>query len=229
MQIAIDTSTNTAGLAIVKEGKVIAELNWRCGLNHTVQLLPNLSHLMENSRLDIKDTDCVIAAIGPGSYNGLRVGISTAKGLAFSLGIPVIGIGTLEAEAWQHAGTELPVCPVLNAGREEIVTAVFRKKDGEWRQTMEEQLMTVEALCDRVDEKTLFCGEYLPSVSDELKSRLGERAVIVSPLSGMRRAAFLAELGLKRFEAGDYDNPTTLQPRYFRGPSITKPKPGKGK
>jgi tRNA threonylcarbamoyl adenosine modification protein YeaZ len=227
MQIAIDTSTNIAGLALIKDGSVIAELNWRCGLNHTTQLLPNLSSLMENNRLDIGETDCVIVAVGPGSYNGLRVGISTAKGLAFSLGVPIIGISTLEAQAWQHAAAGLPVCPVLNAGREEIAAAVYRNIDGEWRQLVEEQLMTVEALCERTVEKTLFCGEYLAEIADELRSLLGDRAVIVSPLSGIRRAAFLAELGLKRFEAGEYDNPTTLQPHYFRGPSISKPKPGK--
>jgi hypothetical protein len=64
-------------------------------------------------------------------------------------------------------------------------------------------------------------------VAGELKERLGEKAVIVSPVTGIRRAGFLAELGLKRFEAGDFDDPVTLQATYFRGPSITKPKPGK--
>jgi tRNA threonylcarbamoyl adenosine modification protein YeaZ len=224
MQIAIDTSTSVAGLALVEDGKVLAELNWRCGQNHTVQLLSNLSHLLNQNELNIQKTDCIIVARGPGSYNGLRVGISTAKGLAFSLSIPIIGISTLEAEAYQYAETGLPVCPILDAGREEIATAIYRKKGNQWQQIVDEHLTTIDVLCAEISGKTLFCGEYLPSVADELTSRLEEKAVIASPVAGLRRAGFLAELGLRRFEAGDYDNPTTLQPSYFRGPAITSPR-----
>ncbi len=227
MQIAIDTSTNIAGLALVADGKILAELNWRCGQNHTAQLQSNLSFLLDRNGLDIKSADCIIVARGPGSYNGLRVGISTAKGLAFSLGVPVIGISTLEAEAYQYAETGLPVCPVLNAGREEIATAIFRKEDNRWRQIVDEHLTTIGELCAGIAEKTLFCGEYLPSVSDELAARLQEKAVTISPVTGLRRAGYLAELGLRRYQSGDYDDATTLQPRYFRGPSITSP--GRGK
>ncbi|MFC2070688.1 tRNA (adenosine(37)-N6)-threonylcarbamoyltransferase complex dimerization subunit type 1 TsaB [Chloroflexota bacterium] len=227
MQIAIDTSTRTAGMALVQDGIVIAELNWRSGQNQTIQLLSNLSHLLKQIGLDIQSADCIIVARGPGSYNGLRVGISTAKGIAFSLGVPIVGVSTLEAEAYQYAETGLPVCPVLNAGREEVATAIYVKKGNQWQQIVEEHLTTVDALCAEITGKTLFCGEYLPSIADEIKDRLKGKAVIVSPVTGLRRAGFLAELGLKRFEAGDYDNTTTLQPSYFRGPSITMPKSGK--
>jgi hypothetical protein len=73
----------------------------------------------------------------------------------------------------------------------------------------------------------VFCGEYVYQIEDELKTKLGDKAKVISPVAGMRRAGFLAELGLKRIEAGDYDDTATLQPHYFRGPSITKPKSGK--
>jgi len=109
MQLAIDTSTDTASLALVQDSEVLAELTWRCGQNHTTQLLPHLSHLLNQVNLSLQSASCIIVARGPGSYNGLRVGISTAKGLAFSLGIPIIGISTLEAEAYQHAEIGLPV------------------------------------------------------------------------------------------------------------------------
>lgn len=227
MQVAIDTSTDTAGLALVQDGEILAELSWRCGRNHSTQLLPNLSHLLEQAGLSLQSADCIIVARGPGSYNGLRVGISTAKGLAFSLGIPIVGISTLEAEAYQHAGTGLPVCPIFNAGREEIATATYQQKNGKWSQTADERLTTIEELCSGITVKTLFCGEFVPSVAAELKTLLKQKAVILSPSAGLRRAGFLAELGLKRFKAGDCDDPASLQPRYFRGPSITKPKAGK--
>lgn len=224
MQIAIDTSTDTASLALVQDGEVLAELTWRCGQNHTTQLLPHLSHLMNQANLSLQAADGIIVAKGPGSYNGLRVGISTAKGLAFSLGIPLVGISTLKAEAYQHAEIGLPICPIFNAGREEIAAAIYQMKGGEWCQLTAEHLTTVEALCSEITTKTVFCGEFVPSIADELKKRLKQKAFILPPVAGLRRAGFLAELGLKRIKAGDYDNPTTLQPLYFRSPAITKPK-----
>lgn len=227
MQIAIDTSTDTASLAITQDNEVQAELTWHCEQNHTVQLLTNLSYLLKITDLSLKSVDCIIVTRGPGSYNGLRVGISTAKGLAFSLGIPLIGISTLEAEAYQHAETGLPVCPIFNAGREEIATATYQKKSGHWRQLTAEQLTTLEVLCSQIVTRTIFCGEYMTTISTELKKQLKQKAVVLPPAAGLRRASFLAELGIRRFQAGDFDNPTTLQPLYFRGPSITQPRPGK--
>ncbi|MEE8418980.1 MAG: tRNA (adenosine(37)-N6)-threonylcarbamoyltransferase complex dimerization subunit type 1 TsaB [Dehalococcoidales bacterium] len=225
--MAIDTSTDIAGLALLRDDRIVAELNWLCGRSHSTQLLPSLNRLLEQAGLSLEEAECVIVARGPGSYNGLRVGISTAKALAYSLGIPVIGISTLEGEAYQHAGTGLPVCPLFNAGREEIATATFQQEGGQWRQLLEERLTTLDALCSEVTEKTLFCGEFVPVIADRLKKQLKEKAVIPSQAGLLRRAGFLAELGLKRFRAGDSDDPATLQPHYFRGPSITKPKTAK--
>ncbi len=224
MQLAIDTSTDTASLALVQDDEVLAELTWRCGQNHSTQLLPHLSHLLNQAKMNLQSADCIIVAKGPGSYNGLRVGISTAKGLAFSLGIPIVGISTLEVEAYQHAETGLPVCPIFNAGREEIATATYQRKRNKWCQLTAEHITTVETLCSRITTKTVFCGEFIPFIAAQLRKQLKHRAIILSPAAGLRRASFLAELGLKRLKAGDYDDPATLQPLYFRGPSITKPK-----
>ncbi len=209
---------------MVQDSEVLAELTWRCGQHHSTQLLPNLSHLLKQTGLNLQSADCIIVARGPGSYNGLRVGISTAKGLAFSLNIPIVGISTLEAEAYQYAETGLPVCPIFNAGREEIATAIYRKKGNQWRQLAEERLTTIDALCAEITAKTVFCGEFVPLIADKLRGHLKQKAVILSPAHGLRRAGFLAELGLKRFRAGDYDSTASLQPFYFRGPSITKAK-----
>jgi len=130
MQLAIDTSTDRASIAIVQDNDVLAEFTWRCGQNHTRQLLPNLEHLLRQFELNPVEITGIIVARGPGSFNGLRVGISVAKGLAFSLGIPIIGVSSLEAEAYQHAETGLPVCPIFNAGRGEIATAIIQVKTG---------------------------------------------------------------------------------------------------
>jgi len=224
MLLAIDTSTDTASLALVTDSQVIAELTWCCGQNHTVELLPQLIHLLSQARLSIESASGIIVARGPGSFNGLRVGVSTAKGLAFSLGIPVVGISTLEVEAYQHAETGLPVCPIFSAGRGEIATAIYQKKYNKWLKLAAEHITTVEALCSQIITRTIFCGDFISIIDTQLRGQLRQRVVIPPPATRLRRAGFLAELGQRRLAAGNYDNPATLQPLYLRRPPITKPK-----
>jgi tRNA threonylcarbamoyl adenosine modification protein YeaZ len=222
--VAIDTSTDIASLALVKDGVTLAELAWRSGQNHTVQLLSNLEHLLKLVGSNPGDLTGVIVAKGPGSFNGLRVGISAAKGLAFSLNITIVGIDTLEAEAYQYALTGLPIRPISNAGRNEIATALFRKMEDGWKRFEEDRITTVEELCTEIKERTLFCGEYLPAFSSQLAAKLGEKAVIVNQTTDMRRAAYVAELGMLKIAAGETDNVATLQAVYLRRPAITTAK-----
>ncbi len=224
MQLAIDTSTDMASIALVEGSQVLAELTWRCGKNHSTELLSQLTHLLNQNKLNIQSTSAIIVAKGPGSFNGLRVGISTAKGLAFSLAIPIVGISTLEVEAYQHAEAGLPVCPIFNAGRGEIATAMYQKKRNEWCQLIAEHITTVDTLCSQIKAKTIFCGEFVPFIANELRKQLKQRAIIPPCATLLRRASFLAELGQQRLKAGNYDNPASLQPLYLRRPSITKPK-----
>ena len=225
MYLAIDTSTNLASIAVVQDGQMVGEYTWHCGQNHTTELLPTLTNTLNQFKLSMPSIKGIIVAIGPGSFNGLRVGVSTAKGLAFSLGIPIVGISTLSAAAYPYAETGLPICPIHNAGRGEIATAIYRKKRQKWCQVMAENITTVDALCPTITTKTIFCGELTPDTAYQFKQQLGRKAVTISsPAARLRRAGYLAELGLKRLEAGDFDNPATLQPLYLRRPHITKPK-----
>ncbi|NOQ18008.1 MAG: tRNA (adenosine(37)-N6)-threonylcarbamoyltransferase complex dimerization subunit type 1 TsaB [Dehalococcoidales bacterium] len=224
MQLAIDTSTDTASLALTKDGKVYAELTWCCGRNHSVQLLPRLANLLSQAGLSPDSLSGIIVARGPGSYNGLRVGISTAKGLAFSLRIPIVGISTLEAAAYQHAETNLPICPIFQAGRGEIATAIYQTRYNRWHKICSEQITTLEALCSEITTRTIFCGEITPLTSTRLRELLRQKALIASPAARLRRGGFLAELGEKQLKAGSYDNPATLNPLYLRRPHITRPK-----
>jgi tRNA threonylcarbamoyl adenosine modification protein YeaZ len=222
--LAIDTSTDTASLALVRDETVLAELTWRSGQNHTTQLLPNLNHLFNLTGTNAKLLAAVIVAQGPGSFNGLRVGVSAAKGLAFSLGIPIIGVNSLETAAYQYADTGLPICPIFNAGRSEVATAIYQKKYGKWQQLVAADIVTVEYLCSQTIKMTLFCGEYLPSVVAQISTLLKKKAVIPPATTDLKRASFLAELGRQRLNAGKIDDPATLQPIYLRRPPITQAK-----
>ena len=220
MELAIDTSTEVAGIALSSQGEIIAELTWHAGQSHTTELVPKLNCILEQTKLNLKDINGVIVAKGPGSFNGLRVGMSFAKGLTLSLNVPIIGISTIEVEAFPYAATALPVCPIQNAGRGEIATALFQTKRGKWRRVVEEHITTVEKLISEISGPTVFCGEITRDVVLQLEGKLGRKARIIKGSAGLRRAGCLAELGWKRLEAGDFDHSPTLEPLYLRRPSI---------
>ncbi len=225
MQIAIDTSTDIAGLALVQDCEIITELSWQCGQNHTVELYPRLDFLLSRSGMDIDRADCIFVARGPGSFNGLRVGVAAAKGLAFSLGIPIIGIGTLESTAYRFAAAGLPVCAVQNAGREEIAAAVYQQKPRKgWTRLAEEHLTTVKGLINEIPRETLFCGEINAATLESIKKVLGKKAVLPPFSLKVRSAVYLAELGRLRLLKNDFNNLAALQPIYLRKPPITERK-----
>ena len=158
-ELAIDTSTETAGIALSNQGKMIAELNWHTGQSHTTELTANLTFIFKQAMIDLKDISCVIVAKGPGNFNGLRVGMSFAKGFALSLHIPIVGISTLEVEAFPYASTVLPICPIQNAGRGEIAAALFQTKRGKWHRLIEEHITTIERLIPEITGPTIVSWE----------------------------------------------------------------------
>jgi tRNA threonylcarbamoyladenosine biosynthesis protein TsaB len=223
MELAIDTSTNSCSIGLSRQGETIAELTWHSGQSHTVELVPNILRLLNQNKTSPQSLTAVFVAKGPGSFNGLRVGISTAKGLALALNIPLVGISTLEIEAYPFAFTKFPVCPIHNAGRGEIATALYQQTD-DWRCLSEEHITTVDTLCRQIKQKTLFCGEIPASVAEQLQQKLGTSAIIPDAVARLRHASFLIVLGWQRLNKGDIDNTATLQPLYLRLPPITQRK-----
>ena len=223
MELAIDTSSNIVSVALSHKGEILASLTWQTTQNHTIELLPNLVCLLQRARVELSSIEAIIVSKGPGSFNGLRVGISTAKGLAFTLNIPLLGINTLEAEAYAFAFTGLPLRPIHKAGREEIATALYRQKDNEWQCLEVENLTTVKTLCRRVKRKTLFCGEIPADIIREIQQNLSRQAII-SQSNSPSRASSLTILGWQKLSKGEHDDLVALQPLYLRPPHITKPK-----
>jgi len=221
MELAIDSSTDTASLALSRHGEVQAEFSWLSEQNHTVEMMPNLLHLLAQARIQLNDLEAIVVAKGPGSFNGVRVGVATAKALAFTLTIPLVGISTLEVEAFPYAATGKPVCPVQNAGRGEIATARYQLQNGVWQRFVAEHITTVEELCAGISGEAIFCGRFSDDIAQRITGLLGDRAIVSH---GLRRAGFLAELGWRRLEANDTDDPTALQPVYLRPPSVTTPR-----
>jgi len=223
VELAIDTSTDFCSIGLSQQGEMIAELTWHSGQNHTVELVPNITRLLNQSESSPQSLDAIFVAKGPGSFNGLRVGMSTAKGLACALDIPLIGIGTLEVEAYPFAFTKLPICPIHNAGRGEIAAAVYQLKDI-WRCLTPEHITTADAICRQTKRKTIFCGEIPSSIVEELKKGLARYAIIPDAAARLRHAGNLATLGWQRLGRGQCDDAASLQPLYLRQPPITQRK-----
>lgn len=224
MLLALDTSTRYASIALYDENGVQGEYTWRVGQNHTEDLVPHVSELMQAAHVAPADLTGIVVALGPGSFNGLRVALSAGKGLAIALHIPLVGVSTLEAVAYQHGALSLPVRPILAGGGPEIATALYRVVRNRWAQMEEPHLASVDDISAATNQRTLFCGEIAPALAAELRQRLDTSAVIAPAAANARRAGYLAELGWYRITDGQVDDPAALQPLYLRRPHITESK-----
>ena len=221
MELAIDTSTNMAGVALSEKGNVLADITWRTEQNHTVELIPKIIYILQLQKANIRDVKAIAVASGPGSFNGLRVGLGSAKGMAFALGIPLVAISTLEMMAFPHAQSGLPVCPIVNAGRSAIAAALFQSCNGKWNRVVAEHITTIEELCAEIKEQTVFCGEISPEISMRLGQKLGDKALFPEESAMPRRVGYLSGLGWRRIEASDFDDIRAVQPLYLKRPAIT--------
>ena len=134
--------------------------------------------------------------------------------------MPLVGVSTLEIEAYQHAASAMPLCPLNDAGRGELAAALFQYQHGCWTRLKEEHITSLEALIRSARRRTLFCGEVPSWARPLLEERLGSKALFVGTAEALRRAGALAELGWKRLSIGDADDVATLQPLYLRRPPV---------
>ncbi|MFQ5595811.1 MAG: tRNA (adenosine(37)-N6)-threonylcarbamoyltransferase complex dimerization subunit type 1 TsaB [Anaerolineae bacterium] len=219
MILAIDTATQSAGLAIFDPDReiILAEQTWHSRVNHTVELTPNLRAMLDTQHLTTSDLTGIVVARGPGSFTGLRIGMSVGKALAYAHGIEIAAVPTLDVIAHAQAARELPLWAILQAGRERIVAACY-PVDGPPPSQEEYKNTTLPELADQIDYATLFSGELDAAGVTQLKQTLGELAVVVSPANRVRRPAHLAEAGWQALAAGRADDPVTLAPIYLHRP-----------
>jgi len=220
VELSIDTASDWASVALSQEGRLKGEVTWRCYREHSTQLMPMVETLLSRLRVDKSELTAVFVCTGPGSYAALRVGVSTAKGLAFALGVPIVGVGRLEIEAYQHAACGSPVCALHRAGRGEVAWAVYQGPKAKWREIASPRMSSPQEMMTYLPKDTLLCGEE----DDRLEEMLAETDVAVAP--SRRRADYLAELGWRRLAAGQADAVRALAPLYLREPAIGPQKPG---
>ncbi len=218
MELSIDTASEIASVALSREGVLEAEVTWRCRRNHTAELLSTIDRLLVQGGASKEELTAVFACTGPGMYTGLRVGVSTAQGLAYALKLPAVGIGRLELDAYQHAAFPGRIVAVHRAGRGELAWAAYRSRP--WRQVTAPRLDWPAEVVRRARGRSLFCGEADEELAAAIAEALGDKAVIAGAAASVRRAASLAELGYRRLADGQGQDPAALRVVYLRPPAI---------
>jgi len=242
--LALDSSTRQASIALCTEETLLGEYIWQVGNNHSVELLERIQRLVTECGVDMPGVEAVAVATGPGSFNGLRVAVATAKTLAFSLSLPLIGVSTLDVIAAHQQQWHGPLCALLEAGRSELYAACYTfdaiaeahlltysmRRLSDYLLESPQQLALY--LAEHVGEwvgvpgkrqlpSILFCGEVSAASRHALIQELPASSLFLSPLQTARRASVLAALAFERYQSGVLDDPMLLEPLYLRRPSIT--------
>ena len=223
MYLVIDTATRDLGVALMDEAEVAGQFHWRTRQNHTKELVPAIRHLLDKAGIGLSDLKGIVVSLGPGGFSGLRVGMTTAKGLAVGTSAPLVAVHTLDAAAYPMSGLGAPVCALMPVGRGEVAAAIYGTSGSEMEKTVDEHLTTIEALAGTIEEATIFCGPMTEGMEVELKDRTGERGLVPWGVGWASRVVAMGEIGIRKIGRGEADDPVTLQPLYIRRPSITKP------
>jgi tRNA threonylcarbamoyladenosine biosynthesis protein TsaB len=218
--LAIETSTLFGGLALMdSETGLMAEVRMSVKASHSERVMLNVDHVLKETGLSVGDLDAIAVSTGPGSFTGLRIAMSTAKGLSFASGVNVVGIPTLEAFAWALPLSCYPVCPMLDARRKEVYAGVFRINAGtRLERIMSETPIKPSYLADKLKElgPVVLMGQGAVFYKKVFEDSLGENAHFAPQHLMAPSPAALAYAGLKRVLAGDFDDPATIAPLYIR-------------
>lgn len=214
--IGFETATLTGSVAVVDESSVIGEISLNVKATHSEKLMVAMDQLLVISGLTINDMDGIAISVGPGSFTGLRIGLSAAKGLAFASGKPLIAIPTLDALALNVPFSKHLVCPVLDARKGEVYAAIYRP-DGQIPQKMTEDMVIKPSLLgEMIKEETLFLGDGVYPYRTFFKEQLKDLYHEAPPTLLAPRASNVAMLAMARLKKGEFNDPFSLVPKYIR-------------
>ena len=226
--LGIDSSGLVAAAALVDDGRLTADYRIDHKKTHSQTLLPMISEIMRMSECDPGSLDLIAVAAGPGSFTGLRIGASTAKGLAYAGDIPIVPVSTLEALAWQLCDNEGIVCPVMDARRGQAYTALYRMQPV-WKSTDGADSVMIEELSPRaadmgdvierinaLGERTIFIGDGIPVFAQLIAGKTEVPYRCAPPWRNRQSAAALAYLGERKYMKGVSETADTFAPVYLR-------------
>ncbi len=215
--LAIETAGMVGSVALVADGMCIAENSLQSHLTHSRRLLVGIDQLMEGARLSLADIDAVVVSMGPGSFTGLRIGLSTAKGLIMATEKPLIGVSTLDSLACQLMFVPQLICPILDARKKEVFCALYRcDAQGYARRTSDYMVLSPERLAEEIHEPTVFVGDGIQAYGSLFKSVLGDNAMFSPTEIFFPRAASIGMLAISKFRERNFLDPVTATPTYIR-------------
>ncbi|MCE5196108.1 MAG: tRNA (adenosine(37)-N6)-threonylcarbamoyltransferase complex dimerization subunit type 1 TsaB [Negativicutes bacterium] len=217
--IAIDAATRYSGLALLQDETVLAECIISSGKTHSQRLLPALDFLLREAGYAITQIEAIVVTEGPGSFTGLRIGMSTAKGLAQGLNCPLVGVSTLEAWAAGFAGGNGLILPLLDARRGEFYTALYRRRDQQLETLIEpcqRKLTELAAMIQPYPELVWPIGDAMETYREAVLQVLGDRSRLAPDCQRLPRPAMLGTLGYHKLQKGQNTSLFALRLQYLR-------------
>ena len=217
LELQIDTSTRYASVGLSREGRTLVEIAWRSERNHSVELVPAVNRALDQAGAEIGDLDAVFAASGPGGFSALRVGMSTAKAIAFTSSIPLVTLGTLELELHPFSDLPQPVRAIMSAGRTRLYVGSLNPGD----ENAEIGLQDLDSFLESLSPDAFYCGEAVPDLESEIRERLGSDAMLSPARPPSRHASTLAHLGYAKLQSGHTSDAATVSPVYLRSSQVS--------
>lgn len=222
--LAIDTSSQSASCALLAEGLLLGEFYTNVRLTHSQTALPMVDNLLHQTRVTLQEVDLFAVTVGPGSFTGLRIGLSAVKGMAHALGRPCVGVSTLEALAYNFYGQDCVVAPVLDARCSQVYTALFRWEGEQLVRLEEDAALPIEELAARlknIESSVFLVGDGADLCYNKIKEQLPALRV-ASPVLRYTRASALALAAQRAADAGRVISPEQLVPAYLRLPQAER-------
>ncbi len=220
--LAVDTSANTATVAIIKDYRLLAEEIVNHKKTHSETLMPMIDLALKRCDMDISDIDLFAVANGPGSFTGLRIGVSTIKGLAHGLSKPVVEISTLEGMANNVFMADAIISPIMDARRAQVYNGVYQWEDGVLEELTPPRALAIEECVEdllKYNKKVIFLGDGVPVHKNYIKSVMKDMAVFAPPSCNDQRASSLATVAMKKEEK---KTAFEVKPVYLRKPQAER-------
>jgi tRNA threonylcarbamoyladenosine biosynthesis protein TsaB len=218
--LGIETATATASVGVVDGERVLAERTLGMMRSHAVSILPLIDETLHQAGVVLRDLRAVAVSIGPGSFTGLRIGLSVAKGLVLTCGLGIVAVPTLEALAQAAAADGAIVCPVLDARRGEVYTAAFRRRAGRLECLREATVANLSDLAQYVPSPCQVVGDLIESRGEFLRQCLGPGVDLITDIAPS--GAVIARMGARRIEIAGPDDPVGLEPAYLQAPDAER-------
>lgn len=215
--LAIETTGMCGSVALVGDGVCVGEFTLQTKVTHSRRLLNTIDYLFRQTECDWSCIDGIAVSLGPGSFTGIRIALSTAKGLAMAAGKPLIGVSTLDAIAAQFAYLDKPLCVVLDARKKEVYAAFYDcLSDGSVKRTSEYLVMPPEQLAARISVPTVMAGDGAALYGDLFQTLLADNALLMDGVCCFPRATSIGKLAWPSLQKHEYHDPASVLPLYVR-------------